>query len=161
MQALMVKSGTRYRKATAAEVAEVAGYYARVEFNRQRPLLDNPENAVAALRGIYAGRDYEAFSVLFLDRRHQLLECVELFRGTIDGASVYPREVLKECLWRGSAAVVIAHNHPSGTNEPSNADVLITKRLQDALAMIDVRLVDHLIIGATGRWCSLAQLGMV
>lgn len=161
MQTLMVKNGSRYRKATPAEVAEVAGHYAREAFNRSRPSLENPENAVSYLQQIYAGRDYEAFSILFLNSHHELIECVELFRGTIDGASVHPREVLKECLWRGAAAVIVAHNHPSGSNEPSNADVLITKRLQDALSMIDVRLLDHLIIGSTGRWTSLAQRGVV
>jgi DNA repair protein RadC len=159
MQTLMIKSGPRYRKATAAEVAEVAGHYALQAMNKERPVLDGPGAAVRHLKAMYAGRDYETFAVLFLDRRHQLLECVEMFRGTIDGAQVPSREVVKEVLWRGAAAVVLAHNHPSGIAEPSQADLIITERLQHALALIDVRVMDHLIIGGTGEWCSLSARG--
>lgn len=159
MQELMVKSGSRYRKATAAEVSEVAGHYALQAMNKVRPVLDAPINAVNYLQGVYAGRDYETFAVLFVDSRHRLIECVEMFRGTVDGSSVHPREVVKETLWRGATAVVFAHNHPSGINEPSTADLLITQRLREALALIEVRVLDHLIIGGTGRWCSLAQRG--
>lgn len=161
MQTMMVKSGTRYRKATVAEVSEVAGYFAREAMNRERPNMGSPSNAIRYLQAIYAGRDYETFSVLFLDARFQLIECVEMFRGTIDGASVHPREVVKEALWRGAPAVVFAHNHPSGIAEPSEADINITVRLKEALALIDVRVVDHLIIGSTGGYCSLAQRGLI
>lgn len=161
MQTMMVKSGNRYRKATAAEVCEAAGVYAREAMNRERPSLSSPSNAVSYLRAVYAGRDYETFSVLFLDTRFQLIECVEMFRGTVAGASVHPREVVKEVLWRGAAAVILAHNHPSGVAEPSNADVSITTALRNALALIDVRVLDHLIIGSTGQWCSLAEKGLM
>lgn len=86
MQTMMVKSGTRYRKATVAEISEVAGYYAREAMNRERPNLASPSNAVRYLQSIYAGLDHETFTVLFLDKRHRLIESSEMFRGTIDGA---------------------------------------------------------------------------
>jgi DNA repair protein RadC len=160
MQTMMVKSGTRYRKATVAEVCEVAGSYALQAFNQERPSLASPLNAVRHLRAMYQGLDHEIFSVLFLDRRNRLIECVEMFRGTIDGASVHPREVLKEVIWRGAAAVIFAHNHPSGIAEPSQADESITKLLRDALAMIDVRVLDHIIIGGQ-HYCSFSERGLM
>ncbi|OOC09037.1 MULTISPECIES: RadC family protein [Thioalkalivibrio] len=104
-------------------------------------------------------RDYpfEVFGVLFLDNRHRVLAFEELFRGTIDGASVHPREVVRRVLHHNAAAVILAHNHPSGVAEPSRSDALITRRLSEALALVDVRLVDHLIIGDTA--VSLAERG--
>lgn len=161
MQTMMVKSGPRYRKATAFEIAEAAGHYALEAMNKERPSLTQPSNAARYLKAMYAGRDYETFDVLFLDKRHRLIECVQMFRGTIDGASVHPREVVKDCLWKGAAAVIFAHNHPSGIAEPSGADIKITERLKEALALIDVRVLDHLIIGSTGDHCSLAEKGYI
>jgi DNA repair protein RadC len=160
MQTLMVKSGETYRVATPAEVAEVAGHHAREDLNRARPMLNLPSNVVAHLQRIYTGRDYETFTVLFLDTRYQLLEAVELFRGTINASSVYPREVVKECLWRGAVSVILAHNHPSGFAKPSAADEAVTEALQQALALIDVRVLDHLII-ARGRHYSFAEHGLM
>lgn len=158
MQTLMVKSGPRYRKATAAEVAEVAGYYVREDLNRARPTFTSPTEAAAHLRAMYAGMDHETFTVLFLNGRRQLIEIVEMFRGTIDSSAVHPREVVKECLWRGAHSVILAHNHPSGISEPSGADIRITTRLKDALRLIDVQVLDHLIIGREGFY-SLSQSG--
>ena len=105
-------------------------------------------------------RDYqrEVFSVLLLDSRHQLLGYHELFHGTIDTTSVHPREVVKLALEKNAAAVIVAHNHPSGMAEPSNADIDITQRLKTALALIDIRLLDHFIIGR-GDITSLANEG--
>ena len=105
-------------------------------------------------------RAYETFCVLFLDNRHRVLEFVELFRGTIDGASVHPREVVREALNRNAAAVIFAHNHPSGVAEPSQADELITHRLRDALALVDIRVLDHLIVGS-GLVVSFAERGLI
>jgi len=102
----------------------------------------------------------EVFLVLFLDTRHRLLAREELFRGTIDGAAVYPREVVKRALHHNAAAVILAHNHPSGIAEPSQADVRITEQLRSALALVDVRLLDHLVIGA-GEPVSLADRGLI
>lgn len=104
--------------------------------------------------------EHEMFCVLLLDKRHRLIEYVELFRGTIDGASVYPREVVKLALAKNAAALVLAHPHPSGVAEPSQADELITQRLKDALSLVDIRVLDHVII-AGGVATSLAERGLL
>jgi DNA repair protein RadC len=104
--------------------------------------------------------NHEIFAVIFLDRRHRVIEYTELFRGTIDGANVYPREVVKAAMEKGAASVVLVHNHPSGVQEQSTADELITKRLQSALALIDVRVLDHLIIAGCDV-LSFAERGLL
>jgi DNA repair protein RadC len=104
--------------------------------------------------------EHEMFCVLLLDKRHRLIEYVELFRGTIDGASVHPREVVKLALAKNAAALVLAHPHPSGVAEPSQADELITQRLKDALSLVDIRVLDHVII-AGGVAVSLAERGVI
>ncbi len=103
---------------------------------------------------------HEVFCCLFLDNRHRVLSFDELFRGTIDGTTVYPREVVKEALAINAAAVILAHNHPSGVAEPSQADERITRRLKSALELVDIRLLDHLIIG-DGQATSLASRGLL
>lgn len=103
-------------------------------------------------------KQQEVFVALWLDNQHRLLRYQELFNGTIDGASVYPREVVKWALAENAAAVVFAHNHPSGVAEPSQADRIITKRLQQALNLVDIRLLDHLIVGE-GSVESFAERG--
>jgi DNA repair protein RadC len=103
---------------------------------------------------------HEMFCCLYLDNRHRVLRFDELFRGTIDGTSVYPREVVKEALAVNAAAVIFAHNHPSGVAEPSQADERITRRLKSALELVDIRLLDHLIIGST-ETTSLASRGLL
>lgn len=95
------------------------------------------------------GSERELFEVAFLDNQHRLIECETLFSGTIDGAAVYPREVVKRALELNSSAVVIAHNHPSGVVTPSEADKRITRRLVDALNLVDIRVLDHIIVGKT------------
>ncbi|MES9856048.1 MAG: DNA repair protein RadC [Sedimenticola sp.] len=102
----------------------------------------------------------EVFACLFLDNRHRVIEYEELFQGTIDGASVHPREVVRRALAHNAAAVILAHNHPSGVAEPSRADEQITRRLQEALALVDVRVLDHIIVG-TGEMTSLAERGVI
>ena len=97
---------------------------------------------------------------LYLDKRHRLIEYEELFRGTIDGASVHPREIVKMALRRNCAAVIVAHNHPSGIAEPSQADEFITQRVKEALALVDIRLIDHIIVG-DGASVSLAERGLI
>ena len=103
---------------------------------------------------------HEVFCCLYLDNRHRVLRFDEMFRGTIDGTSVYPREVVKEALSVNAAAVILAHNHPSGVAEPSQADERITRRLKAALELVDIRLLDHIIVG-DGRATSLASRGLV
>lgn len=124
------------------------------------PAMESPSATrnflVARLRDL----PYEVFCCLFLDNRHRLIAFQELFRGTIDGASVHPREVVREALGRNAAAVILAHNHPSGVAEPSQADELITLRLKEALALVDIRVLDHLIVG-DARCTSFAERGML
>lgn len=117
---------------------------------------DSREFLLARLRD----RPHEVFCCLFLDNRHRVLAFDELFRGTIDNTTVYPREVVKQALARNAGAVILAHNHPSGVAEPSDADRLITRRIRDALDLVDVRLLDHFVIG-DGSCVSLASRGML
>ncbi|MGH1540599.1 MAG: RadC family protein [Arenicella sp.] len=105
-------------------------------------------------------KPYEVFSVVFLDARHQVITYKELFRGTINGATVPPREVVKEALQYNAASVIIAHNHPSGVAEPSIADKAITERLQHALALLDIHLLDHIIVGHS-QCMSFAERGLL
>ena len=107
-----------------------------------------------------AGKEREVFLVLLLDNQHHLIEAVELFQGTIDGAAVYPREVVKAALARNAAAVILAHNHPSGRAEPSSADKQITERIQTALDLVDIRTLDHIIATANGT-LSFAEYGLL
>ena len=112
------------------------------------------------LRLRLADRDHEVFAVVFLDTHMRVIETVELFRGTLGQTSVYPREVVVEALRRNAAAVVLAHNHPSGQVEPSRADEMLTRTLVSALALIDVRVVDHLIVSRTYAY-SFAEHGLL
>lgn len=107
-----------------------------------------------------AGYENEVFAVLFLDTQHRLIEYVEMFHGTIDGAAIYPREVVKTSLKLNAAAVIFAHNHPSGNPEPSAADRSITQRLKEALALLDVRTLDHIIVGGEST-VSFAERGLL
>lgn len=122
--------------------------------------IRSPADTEAFLQARMRHLDHELFCCLFLDNRHRVLGFEELFRGTIDGTSVYPREVVKEALAINAAAVILAHNHPSGVAEPSQADERITKRLKSALDLVDIRLLDHLIIG-DGKATSLARRGLI
>jgi DNA repair protein RadC len=124
------------------------------------PALDSPDGARSFLLAQLRDRPYEVFCCLHLDTRHRLIAFEELFRGTLDGASVHPREVVKQALARNAAAVILAHNHPSGVAEPSHADELITQRLRDALGLVDVRVLDHIIVG-DGRCMSFAERGLI
>jgi DNA repair protein RadC len=105
-------------------------------------------------------QDRELFCCLFLDNRHRVIRCEDLFQGTIDGASVYPREVVKRALALGAAAVIFAHNHPSGVAEPSSADQRLTQRLQRALELVDIRVLDHMVVGEA-EVVSFAERGLL
>lgn len=130
------------------------------EAMRQGELLNSAAAARHYLRAQLRHRRQEVFAVLYLNSQHRLLVYKEHFYGTIDGASVYPREVVKEALAQNAAAVIVAHNHPSGVAEPSQADIRITERLARALELVDVRLLDHFIIGDTDE-VSFAQQGLL
>ncbi|MBI5450161.1 MAG: DNA repair protein RadC [Gammaproteobacteria bacterium] len=127
---------------------------------REGDTLSTPAQAGDYLKVRLHGLEHEVFTCLFLDNRHRLIRAEEIFRGTISGASVYPREIVKRALVLNAAAVIFAHNHPSGVAEPSSADVALTSRLTQALALIDVRVLDHLVVGQ-GCVVSLAERGMV
>ena len=122
--------------------------------------IRSPTDTESFLKAHMQHLGHELFCCLYLDNRHRVLRFDELFRGTIDGTSVYPREVVKEALGINAAAVILAHNHPSGVAEPSQADERITKRLKAALELVDIRLLDHLIVGE-GRATSLASRGLL
>ncbi|MES9974521.1 MAG: DNA repair protein RadC [Candidatus Thiodiazotropha sp.] len=122
--------------------------------------LTAPEQTQDYLRARLRHYAYEVFSCLFLDNRHRVIRYEELFRGTIDGANVHPREVVRRALELNAAALIFAHNHPSGVAEPSRADRQITQRLKDALALVDIRVLDHIVIGE-GEAVSLAERGMI
>jgi DNA repair protein RadC len=113
-----------------------------------KDVLTNSAATRDYLRARFRFCEHEVFSVLYLTNQHHLLRMEELFTGTIDGAAVYPREVVKRCLHHNAAAVIFAHNHPSGIAEPSQADIAITGKLRSALGTIEVRVLDHLVIGA-------------
>lgn len=125
-----------------------------------RTALVSPRDSAAFLKAQLAHRPYEVFACLFLDNRHRVLAFEELFRGTLDGASVHPREVVRASLRHNAAAVILAHNHPSGVAEPSAADRNITRQLRDALQLVGVRVLDHLVVGA-GEPTSMAARGLM
>jgi DNA repair protein RadC len=122
--------------------------------------IKSPADTEAYLQARIRHLGHELFCCLYLDNRHRVLRFDEMFRGTIDGTSVYPREVVKEALATNAAAVILAHNHPSGVAEPSQADERITRRLKAALELVDIRLLDHLIIG-DGETTSMARRGLL
>lgn len=122
--------------------------------------IKSPKETEDFLKARLSGLEHESFCVIYLDNRHRVIDFQELFRGTIDGTSVYPREVVKESLKNNAAAIILAHNHPSGVAEPSQADERITKRLKAALELVDIRVLDHIIIGA-GQSVSLASRGLI
>jgi len=109
--------------------------------------LQNPHDTQRYLRARLREYPYEVFACLFLDTRHRVIACEELFHGTIDGASVHPREVLRRALQHNAAALILAHNHPSGIAEPSQADRRITERLREVMALVDIRVIDHVVVG--------------
>ena len=140
-------------------VLEMSSRYLKETIEKQ-DVISSPHDTRQFLKSKLRDRTSEVFAALFLDNRHQVLKFEELFYGTIDGASVYPREVVKKALQHNAAAIIVAHNHPSGIAEPSQADEQITLRLNKALALVDIRLLDHLIIG-DGEIVSLAERGVI
>lgn len=138
-------------------VLEVARRCLGTEIKR-RDTLRSPLESAEFLRTRMDAYPYEVFAVLFLDNRHRVIAFEEMFRGTIDGTAVHPREVVRACLRHNAAAVIFAHNHPSGVAEPSESDRAITYELRDALNLVGVRVLDHFVIGADAP-VSLAQRG--
>jgi len=154
-----VNTKTGFREATFDEVIAGAKHALAIRV-RKGTVMASPKAARDYLTMRLGAREHEVFTILFLDSRHRLIDCLELFRGTIDGASVHPREVVKEALQRNAAAVILSHNHPSGVAEPSQADEIITTRLRDALALVEIRVLDHLIVAGSDV-TSLAERGVL
>jgi DNA repair protein RadC len=140
------ESNGDYRAANEDDVVAAAIDMTNRYFS-QGVQLTEPAKVADYLTLKLAAYEHEVFVGLFLTNQHQLIACDELFRGTIDGASVYPREVVKTALQHNAAAVIFAHNHPSGLSEPSHVDRAITEKLKAALALVDIRVLDHFIIG--------------
>jgi DNA repair protein RadC len=148
---------TGYREATFEEIMTGARQAVSRKV-RRGTTLSSPRATADYLMTRLAQHPYEVFTLIYLDTRHRLIACQDLFRGTIDGASVHPREVVKEALKHNAAAVILAHNHPSGVAEPSQADEIITRRVKEALALVDIRVLDHVIV-AGGDTTSMAERG--
>jgi len=147
------------RRALLLAALELGRRYLAEPLERGQP-LDNPDKAGQLLTAQLRGLPFEVFACLFLDNKHRLIAFEKLFQGTIDAAAVYPREVVRRAMEHNAAAVILAHNHPSGVAEPSQADHAITRRLVEALGLVEVRVLDHLVIG-DGGWVSLASRGAV
>jgi DNA repair protein RadC len=148
--------------------ARYAAMQAALEITRRHYLeemravsaMNEPDATRQFLLAQLRDRPYEVFCCLYLDVKHRLIAFEELFRGTINGANVHPREVLRQTLFHNAASIILAHNHPSGAIEPSQPDEFITGRIKEALALVDVRLIDHLIVG-DGRCFSFAEAGLL
>ena len=147
------------KSAELAAVVEIARR-ALAQQLAQAPVFDAPATVKQYVQLKLAAHEHEVFAVLFLDSQHRLIVMEELFRGTVSQTSVYPREVVKRALALNAAAVVLAHNHPSGVAEPSRADEHLTQALRSALQLVDVRVLDHLIVG-TGQVVSFAERGLL
>lgn len=141
-------------------VLEMASRYLRENLAQREQAITSPQQTRDYLRLRLGHRTREVFACLFLDTRHRVIAYEELFQGTIDGASVHPREVVRQAMAHNAAALILAHNHPSGVAEPSQADRRITLRLREALALVDVRVLDHIVVGGS-EMSSLAELGML
>ncbi|MDO6562633.1 DNA repair protein RadC [Amphritea sp. 1_MG-2023] len=144
---------------TDSELMRLANLLARRRLKRGRP-LSNLDAVISSLQTLLMNYEREVFGMILLDNRHRIIEFVELFMGSINSASVYPREVVKKALLQNAAAVILVHNHPSGDPDPSQADRDITNRLQEALGTVEVRLLDHIVVGVEGT-VSFAERGLI
>lgn len=146
---LFIRSGDAYRKAPDSIVIDHARHLIGARFTSGAPVLRNNQKLHDFLLAQLGARDNEVFALMLMDVHHRLIEYVELFHGTVDGASIYPREVVKWVINTRASVVMIAHNHPSGEPEPSPADCLVTQRLCQALALIEVKVLDHFVVGTS------------
>ena len=157
---MYVKVNGEYRKASVNEVLEQASAYVQERFSLVGTTIKSPADTETFLKKALGNLEREKFSVIFLDNRHRVLAFETMFEGTVDGTSVYPREVVKRALELNTAAIILAHNHPSGVAEPSQADERITKRLKSALELVDIRVLDHIVVGGDTH-VSLAKRGIL
>ena len=145
--------------ATAEEILAMANRLARARVTKGKALT-SPSLTYSCLQTLLQGYEREVFAILFLDSQHRVIKFEELFQGTLDAASVYPREVVKAALKADAAAVILTHNHPSGSVQPSRADEALTQTLKAALSLVDVRVLDHIIVGSN-ETLSMAERGLV
>ena len=157
---LCSQSGVGVAKAASLAAMKELSLRQLLEGLQSRDILTSSAATRDYLRARFKSCESEVFSCLFLNNQHHVMELEELFRGTIDRAAVYPREVVKRALYHNAAAVIFAHNHPSGIAEPSQADIAITRKLKTAMQTIEVRVLDHLVIGA-GEVVSFAERGLL
>ena len=150
---------TALRELSSADILIKARELLSEQFSRGEA-ISSPKESADYLVSQLASLEHEVFSVLFLDNRHRVISFDRMFTGTIDGASVHPREVVKRALQHNAAAVILTHNHPSGIPEPSRADISLTRRLTDALALVDVRVLDHIVVGGA-ETASFAERGLL
>lgn len=168
LRALLKASNQEFCQAKGLGDAKFAQLQAVLEMARRHLMetlqageaLSSPQAAYSYLSSELRDHQHEVFACLWLDSQNRVLKFETLFHGSIDGASVYPREVVKAALRNNAAGVILAHNHPSGIAEPSQSDQRITQRLQKALELVDVRVLDHIVIG-NGQQVSLAQRGLM
>lgn len=153
------ESDGQYRAASEEEVLRHARRALSYRV-RRGAAMNSPQAVKDYLRLQIGSLEHEVFQVLFLDAQHRLIEAKVMFRGTVTQTSVYPREVVKEALYRNAAAVILAHNHPSGVPEPSRADEFLTQSLKSSLSLVDVRVLDHLIV-AGAEVVSFAERGLL
>lgn len=162
-QASFIADEDRVPYTAHPQIAAAKELYIRAmqeDMGEVRDCMSSPEAVTSYLRGRLAGMEHEVFWCLWLDTRNRLIVAEELFRGTLSQTSVYPREVIKHALAHNAAAVIVAHNHPSGEAEPSRSDEMLTKSLISALAMVDVRLLDHFVV-AGNKTTSFAARGLL
>ncbi len=168
LASLLAADQRRFCAEKGLGTAKFAQLQAALELSRRylltrisgQDVLTSPEATRDYLKMRLYGSPHEIFACLFLDNRHRVIRYDELFHGTIDGASVHPREVVRRVIETNAAAVIFAHNHPSGVAEPSQADLRITQKLKEALALIEVRVLDHIIVG-DGEATSFAERGLL
>ena len=157
---LCSQPGVGAAKAASITAMRELSHRQLLEGLKSRDVLTSSAATRDYLRARFKNCESEIFSCLFLNSQHHVMELEELFRGTIDGTAVYPREVVKRALYHNAAAVIFAHNHPSGIAEPSQADIAITRKLKSAMQTIEVRVLDHLVIGAN-EVISFAERGLL
>jgi DNA repair protein RadC len=156
---LVQEASGLYRPADAAEVLLAAQRFLAMQV-RGVEVMSSPAAVKAFLRVRLAALPHEVFAVVHLDAQNRVTDYVEMFRGTLTQTSVYPREVVRDAMLRNSAAVLLVHNHPSGTTQPSRADEALTQTIKSALALVDVRVLDHMIVGGA-EILSMAERGLL
>lgn len=149
--------GRYHLHATAEEVLQLANRIIASKFRRGAKFQSPTDTSKYLIQKLHH-YEHEIFAVIFLDNRHRILAYEEMFRGTIDGASVYPREIVKRALELNAAAIIMAHNHPSGEPEPSHADRALTKKVKEACSFLEIRVLDHFIVGGN-QSTSFAEKG--